>query len=363
MILSLSNPTIQKLASTAYSRWFARNSTKAAAQFGKKTPQDYMQLYGKVNKKTGKLDVTPKMIAKAEYEIAKKNSGKTGRDAFRPTIRNHITDSRGKKIRPLSKGDALGNQLEKKVPHPQGDYATEMAMRRRYAFQKPKGNKDAKGRLKGSISKDKKITRNKKRKNNVIKRGVGDLKVGTAKEMHEQYKLGKRIENLTPEQLARKRKNDRINSRKRKANKAMDKILEKHNLIKKATYLVKQAQLQTSTVKPTRPVVSGFTKSMDKVVGQGAKTIRAGRLTNATPAVKNVKNAIKTTKGMTSGGGTLTTPLAKTAASRLTKHLAKMLNKNPKVEATKAYKKLKKNFADHDVSGTAYNNELKKTVP
>ena len=408
------NPTIQKLASTAFSRWFARNSTKPAAQFGKSTPQNYMQLYGKVNKKTGKLDVTPKMIAKAEYEIAKKNSGKTGRDAFRQVDTDPRSNSRGKKIGRISTGDALGEQPAKKSPRSLGDYATEIAKRRRKLVSAQQGVKDAKGRIKASISKNPKITQNARRVSNVRSRGVGDLDFGSAKEVLdkrrksrrvesltpeqlEKSRKRKRVENLTPEQVERKRKYHRVENmtpeqleksrkrqlvenmtpeqinrikeskrkyrRKKLANKAMDKLLEKHNLIKKATYLVKQAQLQTSTIKSTRPVVSGFTKSMDKVVGQGSKTIKAGRLTNSTPAVKNVANAIKTTKGMTSGGSTTVAPLAKTAASRLTKHLAKMLKRNPKIEATKAYKKLKKNFADHDVSGTAYNNELKNIFP
>ena len=127
--------------------------------------------------------------------------------------------------------------------------------------------------------------------------------------------------------------------------------------------LIKKAALSTSTIKPMRPVVSGFTKSMDKVVGQGAKTIKAGRLTNSTPAIKNVANAIKTTKGFTAGVSSPSKPITKVAVSKLTKVLAEKLKANPKKEAIKAYKILKKRFADLDVQNTSYNNDLKRAYP
>ena len=109
-----------------------------------------------------------------------------------------------------------------------------------------------------------------------------------------------------------------------------------------ATQLVKQAALATSTIKTITPVVSGLTKSIDKVLGQGKSALKAGRLANKTPAIKNVANAIKTTKGLTSGGSTTAAPLAKTAASRMGKHVIKALGLTPKEVSIETFNLLKK---------------------
>ena len=386
-------PYIQKVASTAFSRWFAKNSTKA--RMGKPIPQDYMQMYGTVNKKTGKLDVTPKMIAKAEYEIAKQNSGNTGREAFKRTARSTKKDSRGRHLEIISKGDALGKSPKGKTVLSTGDYATEI-LRRKQQSSPTKGVKDSKGRLKETIATREKVRTNATRLRNKYNSGVGDLNVGTAKEVKDRHRARgrsenmtpeqlekkrargrlknmtpeqieknrarKRIENMTPEQIERVRERARTRRRKKAANRDMDKLLEKHNLIKKAAHLVKQAAASTSTIKGVSNAVSGFTKSVDKVTGQGIKAVKPGGM-NKLPGIKNVTNAIKTTKGTTSSGSPVVTPLSKTSAAKLTKYVASKLGKNPKIEATKAYKKLKESFSDTDVLNTAFVNDMKKKFP
>ena len=150
---SLFKDSFEKVASTAYSRHLAK------------------KLFGK----------TPKAIAKAEYGIAKKVSGKSGRDAFRQIKGSVKKDSRGRTIKDISSGDALGLQPGKHLPKRQGDYASEIRAHK-VKNSPAKGPKDSKGRLKGTISKDLRITRSRARERSVNERGVGDLSKGSAKE-------------------------------------------------------------------------------------------------------------------------------------------------------------------------------------
>ena len=205
-----------KEASTAFSRWFAKNSRKFSD-----TASDYNSHAGKG------YSVRPKDIAKAEYEIAKKVSGKEGRDAFRDVKGPTRKSSRGAPLKRLSQGDALGLRPSSVKPTRMGDYASEMVNANVRNFPLPVGVKDTKMRVKGTIATRPEVRKNSARARVVGTRGVGDLTTGTAKEVaernlarnrkasmtpaqYEKVRARGRKENLTPEQyektIARKRK-------------------------------------------------------------------------------------------------------------------------------------------------------------
>ena len=188
-----------KEASTAFSRWFAKNSRKFSD-----TASDYNSHAGKG------YSVRPKDIAKAEYEIAKKVSGKEGRDAFRDVKGPTRKSSRGAPLKRLSQGDALGLRPSNGKPTRMGDYASERVNANTRNFSLPVGIKDAKMRVKGTIATRPEVRKNSTRARMVNTRGVGDLTIGTTKEVTERNLARKHKANMPParyeKNLARKHK-------------------------------------------------------------------------------------------------------------------------------------------------------------
>ena len=132
---------------------------------------------------------TPRNIAKTEYAVAKLQSGKKGRSAF--ILMKGSVPGGGKSI---SRRDPLGIR-----PHEGGSLKSGPEYAARILKYKKKTRSLTPNTAKGTIATRPEVRRNKIRDYTIVRRGVGDLKVGTAKEINVKRIAQQKAHRDTPE--------------------------------------------------------------------------------------------------------------------------------------------------------------------